>query len=83
MATVFQTYSTSLQLIELEETNEAIAKQNLAITLDKFHIGTITTLEFRTAQVNYANAVIRLTNAELLAKQTEISLKEIAGNLTF
>jgi hypothetical protein len=33
--------------------------------------------------VNYANAIIRLTNAELLAKQTEISLKEIAGNLSF
>ena len=67
----------------MEQKNEKIARQNLEITLDKFKIGTISPVEFRTAQVNYANAVIRLTNAELLAKQTEISLKEIAGNLSF
>lgn len=79
----YQSYLSNLALLELEQKNEKIARQNLEITLDKFKIGTISPVEFRTAQVNYANAIIRLTNAELLAKQTEISLKEIAGNLTF
>jgi hypothetical protein len=36
----------------------------LNITLDKFRIGTITTLEFRTAQLNYVNAKVRYSNAQ-------------------
>lgn len=83
ISSIYQSYLSNLALLEMEQKNEKIARQNLEITLDKFKIGTISPVEFRTAQVNYANAVIRLTNAELLAKQTEISLKEIAGNLTF
>lgn len=83
ISSIYQSYLSNLALLEMEQKNEKIARQNLEITLDKFKIGTISPVEFRTAQVNYANAVIRLTNAELLAKQTEISLKEIAGSLSF
>ncbi|MFV5689917.1 TolC family protein [Flavobacterium sp. ZT3R25] len=79
----YQTYLTNLELIALEEKNEAIAKQNLNITLDKFRIGTITTLEFRTAQLNYVNAKVRYSNAQFQAKLSEIALKELAGNLSF
>lgn len=83
LATSYQTYLTNLELIALEEKNEAIAKQNLQITLDKFRIGTITTLEFRTAQLNYVNAKVRFSNAQLQAKLSEIALKELAGNLSY
>lgn len=83
LATSYQTYLTNLELIALEEKNEAIAKQNLNITLDKFRIGTITTLEFRTAQLNYVNAKVRYSNAQFQAKLSEIALKELAGNLSF
>ena len=55
----------------------------MEITLEKFKIGSVAPIEFRTAQENYGNAVIRLTTAELLTKQSEISLKELAGSLTF
>ena len=81
LATSFQTYLTNMELISLEEKNEAIAKQNLAITLDKFKIGTITTLEFRTAQLNYVNAKVRNSNAQFQAKLSEIALKELAGTI--
>ena len=83
LATTYQTYRTNLELIALEEKNEAIAKQNLNITLDKFRIGTITTLEFRTAQLNYVNAKVRYSNAQFQGKLSEIALRELAGNLTF
>jgi outer membrane protein len=81
LATSYQTYLTNLDLIQLEDKNEAIAKQNLAITLDKFKIGTITTLEFRTAQLNYVNAKVRNSNAQFQAKLSEIALKELAGSI--
>ncbi|MFH7015631.1 TolC family protein [Flavobacterium sp. FlaQc-47] len=83
LSTAFQTYLTNLELIELEEDNEAIAKQNLDITLDKFRIGTITTIDFRTAQLNYVNAKVRYSNAQYEAKLSEIALKELAGNINF
>ena len=58
LTVAYQTYLTYLDLMELEATNEAIAKQNLSITIAKFRIGTITTLEFRTAQLNEINAKV-------------------------
>ena len=78
----FQTYLTNIELIQLEQTNVAIAKQNLNITVDKFRIGTITTLEFRAAQLNYINAKVRYSNAQFQAKLSEIALRELAGNIT-
>lgn len=83
LSTLFQTYLTNLELIDLEENNEVIAKQNLDITLDKFKIGTIATLDFRAAQLNYVNAKVRYSNAQYMAKLSEIALKELAGNMTF
>lgn len=83
LATAYQTYLTNLELIVLEETNEGIAKQNLDITLDKFRIGTITTIEFRTAQLNYVIAKVRYSDAQFQAKLSEIALKELAGNINF
>lgn len=83
LATSYQTYLTNLELIGLEDKNEAIAKQNLAITLDKFRIGTITTIEFRTAQLNYVNAKVRFSDAQFQTKLSEIALKELAGATNF
>jgi len=73
---------TNISLIDLEEANEAIAKENLEITMDKYRIGIITTVEFRTAQLNYVNAKVRYYNAIYQAKLSEITLKELAGDLT-
>lgn len=81
LMTSFQTYLTNLELRKLEDRNESIAKQNLDITLEKFRIGTIPTIEFRTAQLNYINAKVRNSNAQFQAKLSEIALKELAGNL--
>ena len=75
----YQTYLTNNQLVVIENKNEIYAKQNLDITLDKFKIGTITTLEFRTVQLNYVNAKVRNSNAQFQAKLSEIVLKELAG----
>lgn len=83
LTTAYQTYLTNLELTRLEQKNEQIAKDNLDITLEKFRIGTITTLEVRTAQLNYINAKVRYINARYQSKLSETSLKELAGTLTF
>ena len=80
--TAFQTYLTNIGLIDLESNNEEIAKDNLDITLAKYNIGTITPVEFRTAQLNYINAKLRLSQTKYQAKLSEITLKQLAGNLS-
>ncbi len=77
----YQTYLTNVSLIEVEGNNETIAKENLDITLEKFEIGTITAIEFRTAQLNYINAKVRFSEATYEAKLSEIFLKQLSGNL--
>lgn len=81
LGTTYQTYLTNISLIELEGSNEAIAKENLDITVEKYRIGIIPTLEFRTAQLNYINAKVRFSNAKFQAKLSEIILKQLSGDL--
>jgi hypothetical protein len=83
LTTVFQSYLTNLELKELEAKNEDIARQNLDITLEKFRIGTITTIEFRNAQLNYITARTRHNAARYQAKISEVALKELTGSVTF
>ncbi len=79
----FQSYQTNVALYKLEEKNVQIAKQNLAITMEKFRIGTISSVEFRDAQENYLNAVTRYNSSKLQAKLSETYLKEIVGAIGF
>lgn len=83
LMSAYQTYLTNLELVKLEARNEDIAEQNLDITLEKYRIGTITTLEVRTAQLNYVNARTRNSSAQYQAKISEVTLKQLAGNITF
>ena len=83
LISAYQTYLTNLELVQLEAKNVQIAEQNLDITMEKYRIGTITTLEVRTAQLNYVNAIARNSTAQYNAKISEVTLRQLAGNLTF
>ncbi|MET3114474.1 outer membrane protein [Pedobacter sp. CG_S7] len=77
----YQDYQTNLDLLKVEQGNIEIAKQNLAITFDKYRLGSIAPLELREAQRNSIQAITRFLDAQHQAKLTEISLKEISGTL--
>ena len=77
----YQNYVTNLDLLKVETGNVDLAKQNLDITFEKYHLGSISPLELREAQRNSINAIIRFLDAQYQAKLTEINLKEISGTL--
>lgn len=81
LSVAYQTYLTNLKLATLEERNVGIAKQNLDITLEKFTIGTIAPLEYREAQRNYIDAVVRFNDSRYQAKLAEVMLRQISGTL--
>jgi len=78
----YQTYQTNLALVKMEKENQEIAKQNLDISIEKLRLGSLSTVEFREAQLNYLNAFTRYTDAQFQAKQAEIGLKQVAGVLS-
>lgn len=83
LTSLYASYQTNKELVKMEEENVAIAKQNLDITMSKYKIGTITTIEFRTAQQNFIEASLRYSNAQYLTKLSEINLKELSGTLNW
>ncbi|MES2484767.1 MAG: TolC family protein [Bacteroidota bacterium] len=81
LLSAYQSYLTNLELVKLEGSNVELAEQNLDITMEKYRIGTITQIEVRTAQLNYVNALTRSSTAQYNAKISEVTLRQLAGNL--
>ncbi|GGI22431.1 TolC family protein [Pedobacter mendelii] len=81
LLTAYQNYSTYLDLVNLEQRNVDIAKENLDITLAKYRLGSIAPLELREAQRNSIDAQNRFIEIQYQAKLAEITLKEITGNI--
>lgn len=79
--TLYASYLTGLDLIKLGQSNVAIAKRNLDISLEKYKIGNITPLEIREAQRNYLDAQSKFFSAQYQSKIAEITLKQITATV--
>lgn len=77
----YVTYENSMNLIQLETENYAIAKQNIDIAFDRFKVGIATSYELREVQRNAVAAETRLIEAKFAAKAAEIELIRLSGNL--
>ncbi|GAB3580193.1 TolC family protein [Hymenobacter daeguensis] len=80
-ATAFAQYQNFLQLLELEETNIQLARQNVDIALERYRLGLLTPLALREAQRNQLDAETRLLDIRYSAKQAEIALRRLSGGL--
>jgi len=83
LQSAYESYLAQKNLATIEANNVTLAAQNLDITLAKFKIGTLTPIEYRTAQQQYIEAKIRYSNALFQAKIFETTLKELSGTLRF
>lgn len=77
----WEAYSNTLQLIEAERENYAIADKLLKLMNQRFQLGQATIIDVKQAQQSFENSGYRLNNLSYTAKVAEITLKQIASQL--
>lgn len=78
---IYRAYANAIELVDLEEENLLNAEETLDIALERFRLGTISSLEFREAQRTFIQAENRLINAKYEAKIAETELLQLSGEL--
>ena len=74
-------YRNRLRLLGLEEANILLARQNVAIALERYRLGLLTPLALREAQRTQLDAETRLLDIRFQAKQAETVLRRLSGGL--
>ncbi|WP_303310699.1 TolC family protein [Hymenobacter sp. BT730] len=74
-------YQNRLQLLQLEEDNILLARQNVAIALERYRLGLLTPLALREAQRSQLDAENRLLDIRFQAKQAETTLRRLSSGL--
>ncbi|MBU1368692.1 MAG: TolC family protein [Bacteroidetes bacterium] len=77
----FEAYTNSMHLLRMESQNVLAARENLEIASERYQLGDLSGIEFREAQRNFMAAESRLLSARLQVKISEISLRQLAGEL--
>ncbi|MEX0661868.1 MAG: TolC family protein [Balneolaceae bacterium] len=78
---LFRTYRNSIELVDLEENNLENAEETLDIALERFRLGSISSLELREAQRTFQTAENRLIEAKFEAKLAETEILQLSGEL--
>jgi len=78
---IYRSYENALELVDLERDNFENAQETLDIALERFRLGTISSLEFREAQRTFLQAENRLINVLFDAKVAETTLLQLSGDL--
>ncbi|THU38435.1 TolC family protein [Niastella caeni] len=81
VSNAFKDYELQKQLLHLEDDNIMLAKENVAIALERFKQGVSTYLELREAQKSLQDAYNRLIAARYNTKLAETELLRLKGEL--
>jgi outer membrane protein TolC len=77
----FTNYENSKKILQIQEENILVAKENVAIALAGFRRGITTFIELRTAQQSLSDAYNQLIAARFSTKASEIELMRLQGSL--
>lgn len=77
----FKNYEKNLEILNLEEENVSVAKENFDLAFEELKLGTFSPLEFREVQKSYTAAQSRLSTARYTAKMSEKDLLKQSGML--
>ncbi|MDP5062548.1 MAG: TolC family protein [Maribacter sp.] len=76
-----ENYMNRLQVFSLQEQNVVTNQNNFERSKEQFQIGSITSIEFRQAQINLLNAQTNKNLAKYDAKLAELQLLQLTGQL--
>ncbi len=74
-------YTNRLNIYKIQEQNVLTNQNNFERSKEQFHLGRITSIEFRQAQINLLNAQTNKNLAKYDAKLAEIQLLQLTGQL--
>jgi outer membrane protein TolC len=77
----FTNYENSKRILQIQEENILVAKENVTIALEGFRRGIITYIELRTANQSLSDAYNQLIAARFSTKASEIELMRLQGSL--
>ena len=81
LTSAYDRYENRLRLVALERQNRAAVQANVDVALQQFEVGTITSVELREVQEQFIEAESRLLTAQYEAKQAEVELRRLSGQL--
>ena len=71
----------SQQKVAIEQESAVLARQNVDTALERFELGTISSIELREVQETLTRARSLLLFAQFEAKQAEVELQQLTGRL--
>jgi len=74
-------YQNELFIVNAEQRNLAASRENFERTMEKYKLGQVTSIDFRTAQNNLLQAEIRLIESRFSAKLAELTIYQRAGEI--
>lgn len=77
----FRDFDYAKKVLQLNEDNVKIAQENVTITMEKFRLNQTTSLDIKTAQGSYEDALYNVILARYTAKIAEIELKKLSNDL--
>jgi outer membrane protein len=81
LLTVYYAYDNNLRLVQMEEQNLDVARENLETALERYRLGSLSGLELREVQKSLLDAEERLISVKFQTKLAEISLMQISGKI--
>ena len=81
LTSAWESYQNALYILEVERNNIATAQVNFNRTEEFFKQGSLSSVEFRQAQLNLLNAERSFNSAKYNAKLLEIQLLQLSGGL--
>jgi outer membrane protein TolC len=81
LTSAYDRYRNRLRLVSLEQQNLEAVRANVDVALEQFEVGTITSVELREVQEQFIQAESRLLTAQFEAKQAEVELLRLSGQL--
>ncbi|MEM1215720.1 MAG: TolC family protein [Bacteroidota bacterium] len=77
----YATYRNTLAQLQTEKGNLTLFERNLENTRNRYQLGTATNTDVRTAQLNLDAALNRISSYRFRAKQAEVQLYLLSGQL--